>query len=406
MRTLKALSKQLFGAHYQQIGKSFVLCLILFVALYAAEIRVVIAPFILYLTATFFTFGVMCQALGASQNAKSMIGLFLLPFNGKKFAAAYVAAFSGYTLITKTALILAVFFAICPWTVPQIFTAVLCSCNGCLMAAAWYALTAKKWLPLAMLWCVCIALTILFVRAMLPFLCIVEISICLSVLYLRTTDPYLFYQSVSAKGIVKHHGKHGSVFVYLLRYLLSNKNYLINTVGLCAVACFFPFLFGEIEGLNVIPLGFAILCLNTPLGVLLSCDPDLEQAIRFLPRQSIQFCSWYCIFIATVNMAVSSFYLCSWQLQNGSIGALDVLAGVLFAIQSAILSVLLEWLHPIRNWKIETDLWHHPRKYIVPLLMIGLAVVIGTWPTVIWIWCSGLLSECLFVFMIAGRCCK
>ena len=49
------------------------------------------------------------------------------------------------------------------------------------------------------------------------------------------------------------------------------------------------------------------------------------------------------------------------------------MAAVLIALQSAILSVLLEWFWPIRNWKIENDLWRHPRKYIVPLIMLLIA---------------------------------
>ena len=46
-------------------------------------------------------------------------------------------------------------------------------------------------------------------------------------------------------------------------------------------------------------------------------------------------------------------------------------------------SVLLEWFYPIRGWKIESDLWHHPRKYIVPAAMLLLAGVVGTVPAVI-----------------------
>lgn len=331
------------------------------------------------------------------------MGLFLLPFNNRRFVAAYAAAFSGYTLVTKTALVLALFFPIGQWTVPQIGAAMLCSLNGCLMAAAWYVLTAKKRVTLAVLWAACMALAIFFLRGLLLFLCAVGASGCLAVLCLLTADAYLFYRPVPAKAVIKHHGKQGSVLVYLLRYLLSNKNYLINTAGLCAVACFLPRLFGEFEGLKIMPLGFAILCLNTPLGVLLSCDPDLEQAIRFLPRQTIRFGGLYCVFMAIVNMAVSGFYLCSWQIQNGGVGALEVLTGALFAIQSAILSVLLEWLHPIRGWKIETDLWHHPRKYIVPLLMMGLAAVVGTWPPAIWIWCGTLFAELVFILLLSRR---
>lgn len=403
MKHLKALSKQLFGARYQQVARSFFICAILFFALYVAEIKMAIAPFILFLTATFFTAGVMWQALGSSQNAENMMGMFMLPFKNRPFGVAYVIAFSGYALITKTALVLVIFFAVCKWTVPQILTALLCACNGCFMTAAWYLMIEKKKAPLAVLWAVGIILTIFFVRGLPAFLCVVGISLCVAVLYLLSADAYTFYRPVSAKGVLKHHGTKGSIFVYLIRYLLTNKSYLINTAGLLGIACLLPFLLGQFEGLNAMPLGFAILCLNTPICILLSCDPGLEQAMRALPGQAIRFCSRYCVFIFLVNATVNGFYLCSWQQQYGSINGSEILIALLFAAQSAILSVLLEWLSPIRNWKIESDLWHHPRKYIVPLLMMPFAVFISTWMPAVWIWLFLFLAECVGLLLKARR---
>ena len=116
------------------------------------------------------------------------------------------------------------------------------------------------------------------------------------------------------------------MFVYLTRYLLANKSYLINTVGLCAIAFFLPLLFGEFQGLNMFPIGLAILCLNTPICTLLSCDPDLEQAIRVLPGQAGRFCRRYCLFIFIVNGIVASIYLSSCQIIHGGIGLMPRLA--------------------------------------------------------------------------------
>ena len=59
MKIAKALSKQLFGAKYESVGKSLLAAVILFFAVYAAELKLEIAPFILYLTSTFFTAGIM-----------------------------------------------------------------------------------------------------------------------------------------------------------------------------------------------------------------------------------------------------------------------------------------------------------------------------------------------------------
>ena len=142
--------------------------------------------------------------------------------------------------------------------------------------------------------------------------------------------------------------------------------------------------------MSVMPVGFAILSLNTPLCILLSCDLDLEQAVRFLPGQKKAFCVPYCLFIFLYNMAADVIFLASWYVMNGKFGtggtAADVnviLTALIFALQSAVGSVLLEWFYPLRGWKIESDLWHHPRKYIVPAVMLLLAGIVGTIPAIV-----------------------
>jgi len=51
-------------------------------------------------------------------------------------------------------------------------------------------------------------------------------------------------------------------------------------------------------------------------------------------------------------MAADVIFLLSWQIQNGGITVLMIAGAVFFAMQSAVLSVLLEWFYPIRGWKI------------------------------------------------------
>lgn len=344
MLILKALFKQFFGAKYERVGKSLAACLILFLAIRAAEIRMEIAPPILFLTATAVSAGVMWQTLHASGNAERMTGLFMLPFHEGEMTVSLVLAFTCYTLVTKTFLVLSLFFALQEWNALQIATALLCACGGCVAAAVCYMMTKEAAHP--------------------------EKG-------KRMADAYAFYRPTCAKQRIGHSGGSGSIFLYLMRYLMTNRSYLWNTVGLCAVAGILPMLLGQFAGVNVMPLGFAILCLNTPLCILLSVDSDLEQAVRILPGQAVRFCIRYTLFLFAVNLAVNSVYLISWQVQHGSVGGREVLTAVLIAMLSAILSVLLEWFYPIRNWKVESDLWHHPRKYAVPLMMLLIVGMIG-----------------------------
>lgn len=151
------------------------------------------------------------------------------------------------------------------------------------------------------------------------------------------------------------------------------------------------------------PLGFAVLCLNTPICILLSCDPGLEQAVRTLPRQTKRFCTNYCFFIFSVNMAVNSVYLISWQIGKSGVNSTEIITALIIALQSAILSVLLEWFCPVRNWKIENDLWHHPRKYIVPLIMFLVAGLIGMWSINICVLLCIVIAEVLSLSLVVRR---
>lgn len=252
----------------------------------------------------------------------------------------------------------------------SIAVSLLCACNCCFSAAAWYTMKKRKmFLPVFILWGGVIFAPIFLVRETVIICFIAFTSMLISFLRLLKADAYVFYHPVPAKLLIRHTKGTGSIFLYLLRYLITNKNYLLNTAGLCVIAGVMPFILGQFEGVNVMPLGFAVLCLNTPICILLSCDPDLEQAVRTLPGQAKRFCTNYCFFIFSINMAVNSVYLISWQIGKSGVNSTEIIIALIITLQSAILSVLLEWFCPVRNWKIENDLWHHPRKYIVPLIM-------------------------------------
>ena len=93
--TIKALSKQFLGAKYESARKSLLAAVILFIAVYTAEFRVVIAPFILYLTSTFFTAGIMWQVLTGRRHMDAMQGMYMLPFDNRSFVFSYVLVLGG-----------------------------------------------------------------------------------------------------------------------------------------------------------------------------------------------------------------------------------------------------------------------------------------------------------------------
>ena len=101
--TIEAFSKQFFGAKYEGARKSLLAAVILFIAVHATEFQVAIAPFVLYLTSTFFPAGVMWQVLTGRQHMETMQGMFMLPFDNRGFVFAYVLVLGAHTLIKNAA---------------------------------------------------------------------------------------------------------------------------------------------------------------------------------------------------------------------------------------------------------------------------------------------------------------
>ncbi len=396
--TGKAFAKKLFGAKYERLSRTLLIDMIIFWGLYIAGFQVQVAASVRILMISAFTAGVMWQALSSKDNAVELKHMLMLPHQPQEFIFSYVAALGAYTILTKTGLLLAVLLAVSAWKPIEMIGMVISMLHAVLMAAAVYSL--RKYWYAGELWAAAIVSAILFLGSELLVGLLLSVNGLVAVLILRKAEDCAFYQGESEKSHAIKQGKRGSLWRYFFRYLSSHKNYLLNTAVMWCVAIVMPCFLREMAGLSVVPVGFAILSLNTPICILLSCDRDLEQAVRFLPGQKRRFCIPYCLFIFSCNMAADAIFLCSWQIQNGGVTVLMIGGAVFFALQSAVLSVFLEWFYPIRGWKIESDLWHHPRKYVVPVVMLLLAGGTCAWPVLLYVLLVLLAVEIVILLFI------
>lgn len=368
-------AKQLFGAKYERLLRTLLIYAIVFWSLNLSGLNVEITPFILYLMVSTVTAGIMWQALSSEGNAETMQHVYMLPFERRSLIFSYVAALGAYTFLTKTAALLAVVFAVSEWSFTEVLGSLVCMANAVLMTAVVFSM--RKCRAAGFSWGAGATAGILLLWNKPWFIPAAAVNSVLAFLLLWNADGDAFiFLGCKCRKRLKY-SKHYSVWRYLFRYLGAHKNYCVNTVIMWCVACVLPLLFGKIEMVFAVPIGFAILSLNTPICILLSCDSDLERAVRFLPGQERAFCVPYCFFIFLCNSIAYSLFLGSIQIQNGGVTLQMVITAIFFALLSAALSVLLEWYCPIRNWKIESDLWHHPRKYVVPVLMVLLAGIIA-----------------------------
>lgn len=387
----KAFAKMLFGANYERLTKALFIYLIVFWGLHIAAFQVDIAPFILYLMVSSFTADVMWQALSSKDDAVHMRNMFMLPFESHKLIFSYVAVLGAYTLLTKTAALFAIVLAVSDWDWVKLCSGILCALNAILMSAAVYAYRKHRFA--VCLWTVFMVAMILFRWNQPWFIILLVMNGILATVLLLFADAYSFYPSEGeGSRRARKEGQSSSrvarlwsgflVWKYFLRYMKCHRNYLLNTIIMWGVACVLPVFFKQMESgsLTVIPIGFAILSLNTPICILLSSEPALQQTIHFLPGQERAFCVPYCLFIFACNLVADLIFLGSMQILNGGVTILMLAAALFFSLQSAACSVLLEWFYPVTGWKIESDLWHHPRKYIVPVVMLLVAGMMGTLP--------------------------
>ncbi len=360
--------KKLFGNGFEKVLKYVAICAAVFFGLHMAEIRITIAPFIKYLMSGTFTAGIMWHSL-SSDNSAELNGIAALPFDRRSFTFSYISAYGLYTVITKSAPLMAVMFAVSVSDITEIIGSVICMLSGVLVTAGVYAMKGHRIIGLA--WAAVSVAAVFSEYAVV----LLSAELIIAIFVLMTADPYNFINSFSAGAQLKSSHKH-SVWKYLFRYMTARKNYLINTAAMWIAGIVFPFLLRESGADAFLPIGFAVLSINTPLCVLISADHSLREAVHFLPSGTRMFCLPYFSFIAVNNMIAYTFYLVSFGLQAGGFEPRNIVLAVVFALLSAFGSLLMEMRFPLTEWKTESDLWHHPRKYIVPAILMLLAGVV------------------------------
>ncbi len=410
MSVFTVLAKQLFGDKYKKAKNALLVSLLIYFPISSAGLRLEIAQKSLFLTASVFSAGIMMQMLTSKHNEELFLGLFSLPFEATDCKIGVVGSFTLYTFLTKTLPVMALFFALGGPDVWQIVIALLFAVAACIQMAAWFCLLySGKALGIAVdiLWIAALVYSIIFAPNVYVSVCTMAVGLVLAGLVLALADPYVFYRQHSTSHAGKKHHT-GGVFAYFFRILRSNVSYVTNSAVLCGFAVLIPFLTKQFDDIGsfFLPVGMGLLLLNTPLCTMLSYDRDTEAVLRMMPGQETAYVLKYNLFIFVFNIVIELVYLTSWHFSRGGVGVIQLVWAVLFALQGSIISSFLEWRFPILNWKTDPDLWHHPRKYIVPGGMMLLGGLLTVSPVVTWIWAAVIGLEIIaypYIMMGDGR---
>lgn len=379
MSSFKIFARVCLGVHGRRLWRTVIVCLLVYGALSPLNLRLATAPFVFCVMPGLFSAGVMAHALQAKARAVQLRHLLMLPQNNGALVYGYVGALAIYVLLTKTAPLLTLMLALLDWQGQSLVAAFLGSLNGVVLTAltiAW-----RKHGRVIIPWVFLLGLLFWWLGAGWWLSVVLVVSGLAAVWLLARVDAYAFLRQSNNGRPRRSRARHGLMLHYFVRYLWAQKNYLVNTLALWVLAVILPLLLYNLADSTVAaPLGMALLTLNTPLGILLSCDPALETVVRALPQQRRRFCLPYAGLLAGSVLFSEALYLMSWQYVYGNVTWLMIALAVYVAIQSALASVWLEWYRPLKNWRIESDLWHHPRKYLVPGAMLLLTIAVSSWP--------------------------
>ena len=196
-------------------------------------------------------------------------------------------------------------------------------------------------------------------------------------LILSFTDPYRFIRNSS---LTKRPGKTIShikfpVLKYITRYITSHKSYMVSSVMIILFCGYLSKTMGDMGFKGSSMVGMALLSVNTPLALVVSSSRNLKTKLCSMPDRIRCFFVPYASFLFVFYIAAYSILLLTLGFTGAAVNWVTVVAAVAFALQASAFTACMEEKFTIVKWKTESDLWHNPRKYIMPVVLTAEAMI-------------------------------
>lgn len=159
---------------------------------------------------------------------------------------------------------------------------------------------------------------------------------------------------------------------YFLKFAMAESIYIINTISILAMIIFASFAFGNEMG---IVIAFAVGAVNTPLLTMFSSSESLRDYDKMLPDSNISLRKDYMKVLAMYFIIVNIF-ITIINFNKIVPSYLLLINALVLTIIEVLFSYKIETLRPITNTKTQNEIWKHPRKYILPVLVFCISFVI------------------------------
>jgi hypothetical protein len=211
-----------------------------------------------------------------------------------------------------------------------------------------------------------------FLMPLSPISVVIYLAASIFILFLLIhTDPYRFMRIDSGKQqqVRNCRSSHLLVARYIFRYLMSNRSYLISPLIITAFICFLVVSMKNMNFNGGALIGVALSTMNTPLAIIVSSNRGLHEKLDSMPSKFRNFFIPYACFLFAYYLTVNAIILTTVSFLGVEITIKSIAAAIIFPLQAAAATAYMEDKKHLSEWSVETDLWHHPRKYIVPAVL-------------------------------------
>lgn len=394
MNSLSVFVKFLMGSKFEKLYKHSIVLFVLALLLTANRQEIIVDDTVIITTSVVFSFTLVWRLLHSPKMIRFYRSILSLPVKSRKLLLDYFIAVFVDLLCTKASYLILAYVLLTNTTIIQVVQMLSFITLGTILAFIVSTLSRKVLLP--------VLLSIIFSLYILTIVSIqIRILLCWIMFFIIAyiyigKNPLKLYKNIENKRTGRRKlTRKFFPYLYFYRYIMTKTN-LLNLIVLWGFSIFFAYMMVEMGLEDFLAVGLVLLCLNTPLGTVISSQPQNYEKLKALPNTLKFFLLPYSIFVSMTLAVGLLIYIIAVYFLIEEVPSLLLLQAVCVVIQSAFLIVFLESKFPLLNWNTITDLWQHPRKYIVPCVVLIIVMATIVLPKLIYVFLLLLVLQFAF----------
>lgn len=296
-------------------------------------------------------------------NSDNILLYYALPFSREKINIGFLSALIVDTIIRKMLIIFTFLFLMKSnvYNYCFIFIISLIVCNMALVCNSTNILKSEKTI---------FAIVSLLIIASIYFLDknfgleLISIAIFLieAIIYCLISYFVLFKKIIVNSNDSNVIGN-ANISNYFLKFIFAEKIYWVNTLAILSMMILVSLLMPK--PINI-PLALAVATINSPLLTIFSTEKGLKYYAKMLPSKFVSLSSEY-LKVLSIYFAIANLLVLAVNYKDLSIKLVTLI--IIACLIDIIGSFILENKFNIQNQKTNMDIWKHPRKYILSIIV-------------------------------------